>query len=83
MAHELPQPPEGMIVKRTSAISLARMNSVESIPLLEQYYYSSPAPDYLKWTCAWALSKLGKEMDEKPTTFDVFSINWFLEPIID
>jgi HEAT repeat protein len=83
VAHELPQPPEGMIVKRMSAISLARMNSVESIPLLEQYYYSSPAADYLKWTCAWALSKLGKEMDEKPTTFAVFSSNWFLEPIHD
>ena len=64
-----------------AAVSLARMKSVESIPLLERYFYSSPPTDYLKWTCAWALGKLGKEMDEEPSTVEVFSSNWFLEPI--
>ena len=81
VAHELPQPPEGVIVKRMAAVSLARMKSVESIPLLERYFYSSPPNDYLKWTCAWALGELGKEMDEEPSTIEVFSSNWFLEPI--
>lgn len=80
VSHELPQPPEGVIVKRMAAVSLARMKSVESIPLLERYFYSSPPADYLKWTCAWALGELGKEMGEEPTTIEVFSSNWFLEP---
>ena len=83
VAYEAPMPPEGIIVKRMAAISLARMNSVESIPLLERYFYSSPPTDFLKWTCAWAMGQLGKEIEEKPDTIDVFSINWFLEPIND
>lgn len=83
VAYEAPMPPEGIVVKRMAAISLARMNSVESIPLLERYFYSSPATDYLKWTCAWAMGQLGKEIEEKPGTIDVFSINWFMEPIND
>jgi hypothetical protein len=83
VAYEAPMPPEGIVVKRMAAISLVRMNSVESIPLLERYFYSSPATDYLKWTCAWAMGQLGKEIEEKPGTIDVFSINWFMEPIND
>jgi HEAT repeat protein len=80
---ESTMPPEASVVKRMAAASLGRMKATESIEDLKLYFYNQPDNDYLKWACAWALLELGVDMEEGPTPYNVFSINWFLEPVVD
>jgi hypothetical protein len=80
IADQSPFIQEGAIVKRMAAVTLARMRSVDSLPLMEEFFLSSALDSPLKWTLAWAIHDLGGDKIDVPEFIEVQSQGWFLEP---
>jgi hypothetical protein len=77
-----PIPPEGLDVKAMSAVSLGRMKSESSLPLLRTWYTNAGKhnTDFGR-CCGWAIEQLTGEKvpDADPIRHRVQ--NWFIEPL--
>jgi HEAT repeat protein len=74
-------PPESDLVKQLSAVSLARMKSVDQAPVLRSLVVPKPLNSILGLAILWAVKELtGEELPTPPPEMVGQGV-WFLEPL--
>jgi hypothetical protein len=76
-----PLMPEYEGVRRTSAVSLARMRSMSALPELREFSEEANGTSEPAVACAWAIEHLTGEKFPQPEPFKRGEANWFLAPI--
>ena len=73
-------PPESLPVRSMCAVTLGRMKSEPSLPILRKWYKTETHNNYLGRCCGWAIERITGEKLPDADVLHVKPVNWFLEP---
>ena len=76
-----PLMPEEDVVRRMSAISLARMRATSALPTIRKFSEEGGGVTEPALACVWAIEDLTDEKVPRLDRFNVGDSNWFLAPI--
>jgi hypothetical protein len=74
-------PPESVPVRAMCAVTLGRMKSESSLPLLREWYKADTHNNYLGRCCGWAIEQITGEKLPEADVLHIKQGNWFLEPL--
>jgi hypothetical protein len=74
-------PPEMLSVRAMCAITLGRLKSEPSLPVLREWYKLDTHNNYLGRCCGWAIERIAGEKLPDPDISPVRISSWFLEPL--
>lgn len=74
-------PPESAAVRAMCAITLGRMKSESSLPVLRKWYEVHTHNDHVGRCCGWAIEQITGEKLPDPDVRHIKVGGWFLEPL--
>jgi hypothetical protein len=74
-------PPEMLSVRAMGAITIGRLKSEPSLPVLREWYKVDTHNHYLGRCCGWAIERITGEKMPEAEAFRMRIRGWFLEPL--